>query len=235
MPVRLSSARSLNNPRHPPRHALRQPSSSPPNTKLQLQPHCPLPLLRRVLLLLFLLLLGPAPTLCEPGPNCTFIEGYILQYVCHGSYVEDMRLQHKDRLPALGTPYAIWRRSDTIDPAYLLISFYDSPLFSCYTVVMSEGQFYCDGRNFVEPNTEAAQLQCINFPFHYTTDLYDACAASPCPDDSPPISVAIAYMKENIKKTSEAGPPAKRPPFFHFLVPTIHFLLTRYFAILLCQ
>ncbi|XP_016992293.1 uncharacterized protein LOC108054055 [Drosophila rhopaloa] len=246
MPVRLSSARSLNNPRQHPRPVWRRPrspspssSSSPsplPSPTLKVQPHCPLPLplLRPVLVLLLLVILAPAPAVCDE-PNCTFIEGYMLQYVCHSKYVEEIRLQHKDRIPAIGTPYAIWRRPDTNDPSYLLISFYDSPLFSCFTVVMSDGKFYCDGRNFIEPNTDAAQLHCINFPFHYTTHLYDSCARTPSPDDSPPISVAIAYMKENIKNNNQAGLRVKCPAFFPFLVPMIPFLISRYFGILLCQ
>ncbi|XP_017042268.1 uncharacterized protein LOC108088808 [Drosophila ficusphila] len=275
MPVRLSSARSLNNkwidfpplhPAQPPRHVLRparrapnspphSPPNSPPNSPTNSPPNLPpnsppkspplrshralkLPLpfrlLRVVLLILLLLLLGASPTACR-YQNCSFLEGYILQYVCNSEYVENIRLQHKDRIPAIGTPYAIWRRSDSNDPNYLLISFYDSPLFSCYTVVMSDGQFYCDGHNFVEPNTEAAQLHCINFPFQYATDLYDACARTPCPANSPPLSTVIAYMKENIQRTNEAAPRLQRPAAVPFILPLLPFLLSRYFGILLCQ
>ncbi|XP_037718203.1 uncharacterized protein LOC119552611 [Drosophila subpulchrella] len=253
MPVRLSSARSLNNkwidcpplhhpqqtqhPQHP-RHALRPPrrppSPTPPSPKLQLQPHSPLPVFQPVLLLVLLLILAPAPALCR-DENCTFLEGYILQFVCHGTYVEEMRLQYKDRIPAIGTPYAIWKRSDTHDPSYLLISFYDSQLFNCYTVVMNSGKFYCDGRNYIEPNTEAARLHCINFPFHYTTHLYDACSKKPSTEGSPPISVAIAYMKDNIRRTDGTGPRLQCPAVVPLLVTTIPFLLSRYFGILLCQ
>ncbi|XP_039488629.1 uncharacterized protein LOC120449986 [Drosophila santomea] len=255
MPVRLSSARSLNNkwidrpslrpPQHTkqtqhPRHALRPACSPPPSTttlpppQLKPHPHPPRPLFRPVPFLLLLLILGPAPAACK-DQNCTFLEGYILQYVCHSSYIEEIRLQHKDRIPAIGTPYAIWKRPDTNEPSYLLISFYDSPLFACYTVVMHNGKFYCDGRNFIEPNTEVEQMHCLNYPFHYTLDLYNACAKKPCSKGSPPISVAIAYMKSNIRRTSEAEPRAKLPAAVPLLVPVIPLLLSRYFGILLCQ
>ncbi|XP_033158744.1 uncharacterized protein LOC117140098 [Drosophila mauritiana] len=253
MPVRLSSARSLNNkwidrpslrppqhtkqPKHP-RHSLRPVCSPPPSTTTlpppQLKPHPPCPLFRPVPFLLLLLILGPVPAACK-DQNCTFLEGYILQYVCHSSYIEEIRLQHKDRIPAIGTPYAIWKRPDTHDPSYLLISFYDSPLFSCYTVVMHKGKFYCDGRNFIEPNTEVEQMHCLNYPFHYTLHLYNACAKKPCSEGSPPIAVAIAYMKSNIRRTSEAVPRVKRPAAVPLLVPIIPLLLSRYFGILLCQ
>ncbi|KAH8364197.1 hypothetical protein KR084_003508 [Drosophila pseudotakahashii] len=242
MPVRLSSARSLNNKwiDCPPLHRPQQ-TQHPPHPRqlhLQLQPetHLPRPVFQPVLLLVLLLLLifGPCPSLCKEQ-NCTFIENYILQFVCHGSYVEEMRLEHKDRIPAIGTPYAIWKRSDLKDPTYLLISFYDSQLFNCYTVVMNKGKFYCDGRNFIEPNTDAVQLHCINFPFHYTTHLYDSCAKKPSSEASPPISVAIAYMKDNIRRTDEAGPRLKCAAAVPFLVTIIPFLLSRYFGILLCQ
>ncbi|XP_017004240.2 uncharacterized protein [Drosophila takahashii] len=247
MPVRLSSARSLNNKwidcpplhrpqqtQHPqqPRHALRpiRRPPSPPQLQLQIQPETH-PVL---LLALILLILAPAPALCKEQ-NCTFLDNYILKFVCHGSYVEEMRLEHKDRIPAIGTPYAIWKRSDLNEPSYLLISFYDSQLFNCYTVVMNKGKFYCDGRNYIEPNTDAVQLHCINFPFHYTTHLYDACAKKPSSVGSPPISVAIAYMKDNIRRTDEAGPRLKCAAAVPFLVTIIPFLLSRYFGILLCQ
>ncbi|KAH8258838.1 hypothetical protein KR038_010683, partial [Drosophila bunnanda] len=135
--------------------------------------------------------------------SCNFIEGHILEYVCHGTYKEDIRYMHKDRIPAIDTPYAIWRRTDTSHPSYLLIVFYDSPLFSCYTVVLSNKQLFCDGRNYALPSTEPAQLHCIDFPFRYTTELYNSCAKTPCDAGSPPISVAIAYMNENVKTTGE--------------------------------
>ncbi|KAH8322276.1 hypothetical protein KR059_009817, partial [Drosophila kikkawai] len=129
---------------------------------------------KAVLLLLTLILMGPTPAACE-NASCSFIEGHILEYVCHSTYAENIRYQHKDRIPAIGTPYAIWRRTDTNRPSYLLIAFYDSPLFSCYTVVLNNQQLYCDGRNYVLPDTMPAQLHCIDFPFHYTTDLYNTC------------------------------------------------------------
>ncbi|XP_017084253.1 uncharacterized protein LOC108116745 [Drosophila eugracilis] len=237
MPVRLSSARSLNNkwidcPRlHPPQktHHHTHSQSQPKLLRKRHSPH-PLP----VFFFLLLLIIEPAAVVCKEE-NCSFIEGYILHYVCHSCYVEEIRVQHKDRIPAIGTPYAIWRRSDIRDPSYLLISFYDSPLFSCYTVTMSDGKFYCDGRNYIEPDTEAAQLHCINFPFHYTTHLYDSCAKKPSSKGSPPISVAIAYMKDNIKTTDDAEPRVKCLAVVTFLFPIIPFLLSRYFGILLCQ
>lgn len=141
---------------------------------------------KAVLLLLTLLLMGPAAAACAKKENCTFIEGHILEYVCQGTYEREIRLEHKDRIPAIGTPYAIWKRTDTRVPSYLFIAFYDSPLFSCYQVVMSDGKLYCDGRNFAEPNTKPAQLHCIDFPFHYTTQLFNSCAKEPCYEETPP-------------------------------------------------
>ncbi|KAH8286084.1 hypothetical protein KR054_002293, partial [Drosophila jambulina] len=129
---------------------------------------------KAVLLLLTLLLMGPTPAACA-NASCNFIEGHILEYVCQSTYKDSTRIQHKDRIPAVGTPYAIWRRTDTNHPSYLLIAFYDSPLFSCYTVVLSNKELYCDGRNYVEPNTKPAQLHCIDFPLRYATQLYNYC------------------------------------------------------------
>ncbi|KAH8270593.1 hypothetical protein KR018_012081 [Drosophila ironensis] len=239
MPVRLSSAQSLKikwidcPPLHAPqrpRNALRLLRPPPAPNPNQTKNSSLLPF-RLPLLLLLLLLLGPAPGQCV-RENCSFIEGHILQYVCQSNYKRETRLAHKDRIAAIGTPYVIWKRSDTEDASYLLISFYESPLFSCFTVVMSDGKFYCDGRNFEEPQTRPLQLHCINFPFHYTTDLYDFCSKSRRRGNTQPISVAIAYMKENIKRTSEAGP---RLACSAALLLLVFVLVSRLFGILLSQ
>lgn len=241
MPVRLSSARSLNikwidcPPLHPPqhsRHALRSlrppPSPNPKNSQNQNSSLLPIPL---PLLLLLLLLLGPVPALCTPE-NCSFIEGHILQFVCQSTYKKETRLQHKDRIPAIGAPYAIWKRTDTEDVSYILISFYESPLFRCFSVVMSEGKFYCDGRNYEEPLTRPTQLHCLNFPFHYTTELFDLCSKTHRDENTQPIAVAIMYMQENIKRTNKAGPRLACSAAAFLLVSVI---VSQLFGILLSE
>ncbi|KAH8380596.1 hypothetical protein KR009_011606 [Drosophila setifemur] len=242
MPVRLPSAHSLNikwidcPPLHPP-HALQPlpppPPTSPPKTNRKPLP-LRFPLSYSVLLLLVLLLGEPAPGVCKMD-NCSIIEGHVLQYVCRGTYTKEFRLQHKDRIAAIGAPYAIWKRTDSNFPSYLLISFYESPLFSCYTVVLSRGRFYCDGRNYEEPKTEPMQLHCINYAFHYNTQLYDECSKTPRPEDSQPVAVAIAYMKENIKVISEARCRLAWSAPILILVSSLALLPSRLFGILLSQ
>ncbi|XP_022219688.2 uncharacterized protein LOC111072258 [Drosophila obscura] len=171
--------------------------------------------LHLLLVLLLVLLVGRPiiPPVRAANENCTFIDGYILQYLCQGTYNRDMRLMYKDRIPAMDTLYTIWQRSDTIDPVYLLIAFYDSPISSCFTLVMEKGKFYCDGQNYVLNLMGSAEVHCLDFPFDYAEMLYESCMKAEYPPNTNSISVAIIYMKNNIVKTIDSVPDLRASAF----------------------
>ncbi|XP_017139397.1 uncharacterized protein LOC108153770 [Drosophila miranda] len=161
------------------------------------------------LLLLLLLLLGRPIPVQSANDNCTFIDGYVLQYLCQGRFDREMRLMYKDRIPSMDAPYTIWQRSDTISPVYLLVAFYNSPISSCFTLVMDGGKFYCDGQNYVMKLHTSAEVHCLAFPFDYAEMLYESCMKEEYPSDTEPIAVAIIYMKNNIIKIIDSVPDLK--------------------------
>ncbi|BFF96842.1 uncharacterized protein DMAD_05389 [Drosophila madeirensis] len=171
-----------------------------------------------VLQLLLVLLVGrPIPPVRADYENCTFFDGFVLQYLCQGRYDREMRLLYKDRIPAMDTPYTIWQRSDTIDPVHLLVAFYDSPISSCFTLVMDKGKFYCDGQNYFVPLTGSAEVHCLDFPFDYAEKLYGRCMNAEYPSNTNTISVAMVYMKHNIIKVIDSVPDLRASVFLVLL------------------
>ncbi|KAH8371625.1 hypothetical protein KR093_008291, partial [Drosophila rubida] len=123
-----------------------------------------------------ILLFVVAPTMQERAlDNCTFIDGHILEFVCHGFYDRNLRLMYKDRIPAIDTPYAIWQRADYFGSSMLLIVFYEGPLSECYNLVFEDGKFYCDGHNYAMDVDGSVLIHCMPFQFTYADELHKRC------------------------------------------------------------
>ncbi|XP_032598447.1 uncharacterized protein LOC116806303 [Drosophila grimshawi] len=130
--------------------------------------------------------------------NCTFIDGHILEFVCHGWFDRQLYLLYKDRHPALNTPYSIWQRADYIGSSMLLIVFYESPLTNCYNLVYSEGDFYCNGRNYPMDLQGTFRVNCLPFQFTYSDELHKKCHKIKKGRSAETISSVIVYMESNL-------------------------------------
>ncbi|XP_030371956.1 uncharacterized protein LOC115622201 [Scaptodrosophila lebanonensis] len=128
-------------------------------------------------LVLLLLFLFPVQVTAEPE-NCSFIDGLILQHDCRGTIDRELRLSYKDHHLAIDTPYAIWKREDYMGTHMLLIVFYETPLFSCYNLVFSNEQFYCNGQNAAMELERPYFFHCLPFSFSYVDDLFRKCEQS---------------------------------------------------------
>lgn len=144
-----------------------------------------------------LLLLYPAKVSSSLN-NCTFIDGHILEFVCHGFYDRILRLQYKDRHPAENTPYAIWQRADYFGSSMLLIVFYEGPLSNCYNLVLDDGKFYCDGRNYPMDIEDSILVYCMPFAFTYSDQLHKRCNRPRKTHAAETISSVIIYMESNL-------------------------------------
>ncbi|XP_017861149.1 PREDICTED: uncharacterized protein LOC108612702 [Drosophila arizonae] len=151
-----------------------------------------------------LLLLHPATVSTLSLKNCSFIDGHILEFVCHGKYERQIRLQYKDRNPAINAPYSIWQRADYFGSSMLLIVFYEGPLTRCYNIVYSDGLFYCNGRNYPMELDESIIVNCIPFQFTYADELHKRCKTSKKTQYASTISSVIIYMESNIQPGSGA-------------------------------
>ncbi|XP_023168185.1 uncharacterized protein LOC111597618 [Drosophila hydei] len=151
-----------------------------------------------------LLLLHPATVTTIGLKNCSFIDGHILEFVCHGKYERQIRLQYKDRNPAINAPYSIWQRADYFGSTMLLIVFYEGPLTRCYNLVLSEGLFYCNGHNYPMELDDSIIVNCIPFKFTYADELHKQCKTSKKIHAST-ISSVIIYMESNIIEFSGAA------------------------------
>lgn len=168
---------------------------------MPVSPHCPGAYNINFIACWLLLLLCPvkAP---KPLTNCSFIEGHKLEYLCNGLYDRALRLQYKDRHPAPDTPYAIWQRTDGL--AMLLIVFYESPINSCYNLILDNHQFYCDGRNYPLDLEKTILINCLPFQFTYPDELNARCRTRLKKYDNPTISSAIIYMESNVLVASRS-------------------------------
>lgn len=153
-----------------------------------------------------LLLLYPAKTYSVGLNNCSFIDGKIMEFVCHGSYERYLRLLYKDRHPALHTPYSIWQRADHFGPSMLLIVFYEGPLTNCYNIVLNEGKIYCNGRNYPLEIESSILMFCMPFQFSYADELHKQCKKGKKKKHySTTISSVIIYMESNLVVTSRSS------------------------------
>ncbi|KRF97715.1 uncharacterized protein Dwil_GK28160 [Drosophila willistoni] len=157
-------------------------------------------------LLLLLIVLNGIPTTDAyvSSKNCSFVEGHILEFACQGVYDRELRLLHKDRHPAIGTPYVVWQRSDYMGSAILLIAFYESPLFNCYNLVYDDDKFYCDGLNYPLEFDSPISTHCLSFHFKYAEALYKKCIGVR-KTHIRTISAAVIYMNSNVVVESKTG------------------------------
>ncbi|ALC44267.1 CG43330 [Drosophila busckii] len=137
--------------------------------------------------------------------NCSFMNDHVLQFVCHGFYDRTLRLKHKDRLPAEGTPYAIWQRSDFVGSSMLLIVFYESPLSKCSQLVFDDGDFYCNGNNYKMLIDESIDKYCLPFQLSYADELHKRCKRSKDSKPAKTISSVFIYMDSNIYTSATDG------------------------------
>lgn len=146
-----------------------------------------------------LLLLCPAKV-SNTLNNCSFIEGHILEFVCHGLFDRALRLQYKDHIPVTDAPYNVWQRADYFGSSMLLIVFYEGPLSDCFNLVLDDGKFYCDGRNYPLQIEDTILVNCIPFQFTYADELHKRCKRHykrPSRKVAT-ISSVIVYMESNI-------------------------------------
>lgn len=134
--------------------------------------------------------------------NCSFIDGHILEFVCHGFYDRTLRLQFKDRHPAIETPYAIWQRADYFGSSMLLIVFYEGPLSNCFNLVLDDGKFYCDGRNYPIQLEGTISVNCMPFAFTYADALHKRCKRKRKTPAAETVSSVIIYMESNLMEKS---------------------------------
>ncbi|XP_062135025.1 uncharacterized protein LOC133844784 [Drosophila sulfurigaster albostrigata] len=168
----------------------------------------------------FLLILSPLVMQTNASKNCTFIDGHILEFVCHGFYNRDLRLQFKDRIPAIDAPYAIWQRADYFASSMLLIVFYEGPLSNCYNLVFEDGKFYCDGRNYAMDVENSILVNCMPFPFSYSDELHKSCKRKRKSHSAETVSSVIIYMESNIYENSRTT-RSQHCSYLYFCISTL--------------